>query len=172
MSHFLNRRRLLVGGGLVVVFLIALGVGSRMKRGIIQPIAFNHKVHAGDLGLECSSCHTGVETSPFATLPSASICLGCHASQLSDNPEEGKVRNYGEDRGEIPWQRLTRQPEHVYFSHQRHVTFGKISCERCHGKMAERTKPPGAAPLELFMDDCLECHKKQGASQDCISCHR
>ena len=160
-----------------VLLLIAVIVVIRFRSRVYQPIAFNHKVHVTDLGLDCSHCHTGVETGPFATLPTAEICLACHSTPLSKNPEEEKVRRYGEGKGgspkgEIPWQRLTRLPDHVYFSHRRHVALGKVPCESCHGKMRERVVPPSRAPMELSMDDCLSCHRKQKASVDCVSCHR
>lgn len=164
-------KKLALGAGGCGLLLAAALLFHWLKPGVAQPIAFNHKVHAKDL-LECSHCHQGVETGPFATLPKAEVCLTCHSTPLSKNPEEAKVRNYGDGKGEIPWRRLTRMPDHVYFSHQRHVKFGQVSCERCHGQMAERTRPPASAPQTLSMDDCLECHQKLGASQDCVLCHR
>ncbi len=174
MKEFLNRRRLLVAGGIffLCVVIAVAAVFVRRRKAVAQPIAFNHKIHAGEMKIDCSHCHQGVETAVFATLPKAEVCLGCHAAPVSEKPEEAKVREYGEGKGEIPWVRLTRMPDHVYFSHQRHVTFGKISCEECHGKMEERVRPPTAAPVELSMNDCLECHRRQGASVDCVSCHR
>ncbi|MBI1909480.1 MAG: cytochrome c3 family protein [Deltaproteobacteria bacterium] len=166
---FKKRWGIFVALGLLLLIVVILLLRFR---GVSQPIAFNHKVHVAGLGLDCTHCHVGVETTPFATLPTAEICLGCHSTPLSQNPEEEKVRLYGEERGEIPWQRLTRLPDHVYFSHQRHVTFGKVACEACHGKMPERVTPPSRAPVELSMDDCLGCHRQKGASEDCILCHR
>lgn len=168
-----KRWRLPVAGGILsLCAIVAIGmVLVRRKTATAQPIAFNHNLHVGKLSLECSHCHQGVESGPFATLPKAEVCLGCHVAPLSENPEEAKVREYGE-KGEIPWRRLTRMPDHVYFSHQRHVKFGKISCEECHEKMEERTRPPPSAPRDLSMNDCLDCHRRQGASVDCISCHR
>lgn len=156
----------------LLILLGTIGVFLRPQGGVAQPIAFNHKLHVVEVGLQCTHCHSGAETGPFATLPATATCLGCHEVSLSENPEEAKVREYGGEKGEIPWRRLTRQPDHVYFSHQRHVVFAEIACERCHGKMEERTAPPSAAPLELSMDDCLECHAEKKASVDCISCHR
>ncbi|MBI2082156.1 MAG: cytochrome c3 family protein [Deltaproteobacteria bacterium] len=167
----LKGKTLLVVIAAIALFAILLGL-PRLKRRVTQPISFNHKIHVTELKLECNHCHTGVETSAFAMLPSVEICMGCHVAPLSEKPEEAKVREYAEKGGEIPWRRLTRMPDHVYFSHQRHVTFGKISCELCHGKMGERNRPPTAAPKDLSMDDCLECHQRQKASVDCISCHR
>jgi hypothetical protein len=43
-----------------------------------QPIAFSHRVHAGDLKIDCMHCHTGVERSRAAGVPSQSICMNCH----------------------------------------------------------------------------------------------
>lgn len=165
-----DRRLQLVAAG-VLLLCGVVATASLWGKRVTQPIAFNHNLHITKLGLECTHCHQGVETGAFATLPKAEICLECHAAPLSENPEEAKVRQYGEGK-EIPWHQLTHVPDHVYFSHQRHVKFGGISCERCHGKMQERKRPPSAAPLELSMDDCLDCHRRQGASTDCILCHR
>ena len=35
----------------------------------VQPVPFSHAHHAGDLGIDCRYCHTGVETSDFAGVP-------------------------------------------------------------------------------------------------------
>lgn len=44
----------------------------------VQPIAYSHRLHAGELGLDCLSCHVGAETSRTAGIPSASVCMNCH----------------------------------------------------------------------------------------------
>lgn len=43
-----------------------------------QPIAFSHRLHAGDLGLDCLFCHTGAERGRHAGIPAASVCMKCH----------------------------------------------------------------------------------------------
>jgi hypothetical protein len=48
-----------------------------------QPIAFSHRLHAGELGISCIYCHNGVEKSKHAGMPSASLCLNCHKSVRS-----------------------------------------------------------------------------------------
>src|SRR5215813_13566117 len=45
----------------------------------VQPIPFSHEHHAGGLGIDCRYCHTSVEVSPFAGIPSTEICMHCHA---------------------------------------------------------------------------------------------
>src|SRR5262245_47666556 len=52
----------------------ATGVGVPRQ----QPIAFSHKHHSGDVGLDCRYCHTSVERSPFAGMPSTDTCMNCH----------------------------------------------------------------------------------------------
>src|SRR5713101_4284501 len=44
-----------------------------------QPIAFPHKVHAGDNRIPCLYCHYGARTSRHAGIPSASVCMNCHS---------------------------------------------------------------------------------------------
>ena len=44
----------------------------------VQPIAFSHRVHAGNLRISCLYCHGGAETSRYAGIPSLNICMNCH----------------------------------------------------------------------------------------------
>jgi hypothetical protein len=44
----------------------------------IQPIAFSHRLHAGELQVACLYCHAGAETSRHAGIPAASACMNCH----------------------------------------------------------------------------------------------
>src|ERR1700761_1005158 len=49
-----------------------------------QPVPFSHRHHAGELGIDCRYCHSGVETSPRAGLPPTQTCMTCH-SQIWTN---------------------------------------------------------------------------------------
>lgn len=44
----------------------------------VQPIAFSHRLHAGELEMPCLSCHSGAERSRHAGIPAASSCMACH----------------------------------------------------------------------------------------------
>jgi respiratory nitrate reductase gamma subunit len=46
----------------------------------VQPIAFSHRVHAGEMQISCLYCHHEAEHSPHAGIPAASICMNCHRS--------------------------------------------------------------------------------------------
>ncbi len=45
----------------------------------IQPIAFSHHQHAGQLAIDCAYCHHAAETSRHAGIPAASVCMNCHS---------------------------------------------------------------------------------------------
>lgn len=45
-----------------------------------QPIAFSHKLHAGDMQIDCRYCHVGVDKSRHATIPSVDTCMNCHST--------------------------------------------------------------------------------------------
>jgi len=45
----------------------------------VQPIAYSHRVHAGELGIECLHCHYAAESSRHAGIPPAEVCMECHA---------------------------------------------------------------------------------------------
>jgi hypothetical protein len=43
-----------------------------------QPIAYSHRLHAGELNIPCLYCHSAAEKSRHAGVPSASVCMNCH----------------------------------------------------------------------------------------------
>jgi hypothetical protein len=44
-----------------------------------QPIAYSHRLHAGELRIACQYCHSNAEQSRHAGIPAASVCMNCHA---------------------------------------------------------------------------------------------
>ena len=43
-----------------------------------QPIAYSHRLHAGEMQIPCLYCHFGAEQSRHAGIPPASVCMNCH----------------------------------------------------------------------------------------------
>ncbi len=43
-----------------------------------QPIAFSHRLHSGDLQIDCLYCHSGADKSQHAVIPAAGTCMNCH----------------------------------------------------------------------------------------------
>ncbi len=70
-----------VFGGAAMIFAGDVrGVGDHTGFAPSQPIAFSHRLHAGELQVQCLYCHAGAERSRHAGLPEASLCMNCHQS--------------------------------------------------------------------------------------------
>jgi hypothetical protein len=164
MGRCLSRR---MGFGWVVWAFALVGCSFRSSAPL-QPVAFSHKVHAGDYRIPCLYCHTYARWSPVAGVPSMERCMGCHASIESDHPEVGKLKAYWERKEPIPWVRVYALPAFVRFSHKQHVRAG-LTCETCHGPV-ERMVRVRQVP-SLGMGWCIECHRQRRASTDCLTCH-
>ena len=100
----------------------------------IQPVAFSHAIHAGQLGVDCRYCHTAVDKSWFSNIPAASTCMNCHNQVLKDDPRLALVRESAASGKPIQWIQIHKMPDFVYFNHSVHVTRG-ISCVECHGRI-------------------------------------
>ncbi len=75
---------LLLVGAVLSVVAVASGYksfrlpGNQQGYAPTQPIAFSHRLHTGELAIDCLYCHYGAETSRHAGIPAASVCLNCH----------------------------------------------------------------------------------------------
>jgi len=151
--------------------------------GPMQPIPFSHKHHAGLYEIECQYCHSGTDRSPAAGVPSVELCMGCHAQFPAAYDEmEGIqiLKQHWEEKRPIEWEQIHRLPEHVQFQHRAHVKAG-FECQECHGDVAEYEKLwlvedtiwwPWLLPsAKLEMGWCIDCHRQNGATQDCYACH-
>jgi len=123
----------------------------------IQPVPFSHKVHVGQLGVDCRYCHNGVDQSWFSNIPAASTCMNCHSQILKDDPRLQIVRDSYQSGQPIPWVQVHNVPDYVYFNHSVHVNRG-ISCVHCHGQVNEMEEVYHAKPLSMGF--CLDCHRK------------
>jgi predicted CXXCH cytochrome family protein len=136
-----------------------------------QPIRYNHRLHI-EQGFECTDCHRYVREQTFASIPNVEVCLECHEQALTQSAEEEKIRQFAQSGTEIPWIQVYEIPDHVFFSHRRHVSVAEIECDQCHGEVETMEKPFTKPLVDLSMDFCLDCHQKSGASVDCVACHR
>ena len=156
--------------GACVLLVAGLGVlWHRSDPAPEQPIAFPHTVHAGQLQMPCTYCHTFVDRSRSAGAPPLEICMGCHRSIATDREEVRKLTRHFEEKRPVEWKRVYALPDFIYFSHKRHVTAG-VACASCHGNVAGMKKVRRVN--ELLMGWCLSCHRVRGASRDCATCHK
>ena len=121
-----------------------------------QPVAFSHKHHVGDDGIDCRYCHTSVETSSFAGMPSTQICMTCHSQIWNQAPLLAPVRQSLTSNQPIKWTRVNDLPDFTYFDHSIHLAKG-IGCSTCHGEVDRM--PLTRRAETLYMKGCLECHR-------------
>jgi len=122
----------------------------------IQPVNFSHKMHAGDLGMDCRYCHSQVEYSPVANVPPTQTCMNCHTLIGLDKKSIDPIRESWATGKPIEWVRVHNLPNYAYFNHSAHVTAG-IGCVSCHGNV--RQMPIITQKKPLSMGWCLECHR-------------
>jgi len=139
----------------VINGLFSIGIQRGYKP--TQPIAFSHKIHAGDNQIDCNYCHTGVRKSKSANIPSANICMNCHSSILVESPEIQKIYAAVENNQPIEWVRIHNLPDLVYFNHSQHVQVGGLECQTCHGQIQEMEVVE--QQTNLTMGWCVECHR-------------
>ena len=121
-----------------------------------QPVPFSHKHHVTDDGIDCRYCHTSVEESSFAGLPTTHTCMSCHSKLWLNSSMLEPVRaSYATDKS-LEWTRVNSVPDFVYFNHSIHVKKG-IGCTTCHGQVNKM--PLMWQENSLQMSWCLDCHR-------------
>jgi hypothetical protein len=126
----------------------------------VQPVPFSHKIHAGQLGVDCRYCHSMVDKTWVANIPAASTCMNCHNQVMKDDPLLAVVRDSAATGKPVPWVQIHKLPDYVYFNHSVHVDRG-ISCVECHGRIDQMDEVYHAKPLSMSF--CLDCHRDPAA---------
>ena len=141
-----------------------------------QPIKFSHALHAGKNEIACQYCHSTVEKSKHAGIPTVNICMNCHKG-IQQGPQYGETEikkiyaASGFDpakptdwdpiksaKSPIKWIKVHNLPDHVSFSHVHHVVVGKQDCANCHGDVKKMTVAEQVSPLTMGW--CIDCHRK------------
>lgn len=155
----------LTSAGLAILYHLPLDFRDRSPA---QPIPFSHKVHAGDNGMDCGYCHRYASVSPVAGVPDMETCRSCHLFIAAASPAVQTFMEHWNGGRPVPWVRLHRVPDHVYFPHMMHLR-ADVPCGRCHGEVAEMEETRRVASLKMGW--CLDCHRRNRASIDCWACH-
>jgi len=132
--------------------------GNETRVGLVaeQPVPFSHQHHARELGIDCRYCHTSVETSSSAGMPSSDTCMSCHSQIWNQSPTLAAVRDSLSETKPLRWRRVHDLPDFVYFNHGIHVQKG-VGCASCHGRIDLMPLTWKAEPLT--MQWCLQCHR-------------
>jgi cytochrome c551/c552 len=140
----------------------ARSVGLHKGYQPVQPIAFSHKLHAGQYKIACQYCHVGVEKGKSATIPSTNICMNCHTyiqeGSRYGTKEIAKILESWQTGKPIEWVRIHNLPDLVYFNHAQHVKVGGIACQTCHGPVEEMEEVYQYS--DLSMGWCINCHRQ------------
>jgi cytochrome c2 len=136
----------------------AYSIGVQQGYAPKQPIAYSHKLHAGQYKIDCNYCHTGVNKGKSATIPSANICMNCHGVIKKESPEIQKIYAAIEQNRPIEWVRVHNLPDLAYFNHAQHVNVGNVQCTTCHGEIEKMEVVEQRS--SLTMGWCIDCHRK------------
>lgn len=121
-----------------------------------QPVPYSHKLHVGDLRLDCRFCHYSVERAAVASVPPTEVCMNCHQLVKRDAPTLAPILASSSSGERMRWVRVHKVPEYAYFDHSVHVGAG-VGCSSCHGDIASMEVVKQVEPLSMGW--CLECHR-------------
>ncbi len=122
----------------------------------VQPVPYSHKLHAGDLGIDCRYCHYSVEQSRHANVPPTQVCMNCHKLILPESQKLLPVRESFANNIPIKWTRVHKVGEYAYFDHSAHLRAG-VGCVECHGRVDQMDVVHQVKPLSMSW--CLDCHR-------------
>lgn len=129
---------------------------TRQMTPIEQPVPFSHKHHVYGLGLDCRFCHTSVEKSSFAGVPSTETCMTCHSQVWKNAKLLAPVRDSFANDERLNWSRVNSTPDFVFFNHSIHIDKG-VGCVTCHGQLDQM--PLTWESHALYMKWCIDCHR-------------
>jgi hypothetical protein len=121
-----------------------------------QPVPYSHKLHVGQLGLDCRYCHASVEVSPVSNIPPTQVCMNCHHVVKKDSEWLAPIRESLATGRPMRWIRVHDLPEYAFFNHASHVRAG-VGCVSCHGRIDTMEVVTQVEPLSMGW--CLDCHR-------------
>lgn len=156
------------------LYLGLMSIGIQQEYQPEQPIAFSHKIHAGDNQIDCNYCHYGARKGKHSNIPAAGVCMNCHEyiqegtvtgteeiskiyAAVGFDPQTGEYIE-GYEQKPIKWVRIHNLPDLAYFNHSQHVTAGQIACQTCHGPVQEMDEVYQYSPLTMGW--CVNCHRE------------
>jgi len=154
-------------GGVALIFALVVGkvandqvmsIGIQQGYAPKQPIAYSHKLHAGQYQIDCNYCHTTVTKSKTASIPSLNICMNCHGVIKTASPQIQKIYAAIEQDKPVEWVRVHNLPDFAYFNHAQHVNVGQVACQTCHGEIQNMEVVQHIS--SLTMGWCIDCHRK------------
>ena len=157
-------------GGLYVVGIVNYGASPKTIAAGYQPeqiVPFSHKLHAGELKMDCRYCHNTVETAARAAIPATATCGNCHSpaddagivaktAVHTDSAKLKPIHNSLKTGDPVLWTKVHDLPDYVFFNQSAHVMSG-VSCVQCHGRVDQMEVVQQVEPLSMGW--CLDCHR-------------
>ena len=149
---------IVLGGGTALTWYYASPSYTDVGYEPRQPVILNHKIHAGDLGMDCRFCHNTAERAAHAAIPTTGTCMACHVRlSLPQSVALAPLRKSWETRLPIPWVRVDQLPDFAHFDHSAHLAAG-VACVTCHGRVD--TMRDISTQRAFSMSWCLDCHRR------------
>lgn len=163
-------------------FTALMNIGVDQDYQPVQPIAFSHRIHAGDNNIDCQYCHSSAKNSKTSGIPSVNVCMNCHKNigEVADETAtaehskafyDGEIQKlykaagwdsdkleYTGETEPIVWTRIHNLPDFAYYNHSQHVIVGGLKCQKCHGPVEEMEEVYQYSPLTMGW--CIDCHKE------------
>jgi len=79
-----------------------------------QPIAYSHRLHAGDLGIDCKFCHSAAESGRHAGIPSSDVCMKCHRYVTASFNETQQEMNLADKEKRKPVAVVSEELQKLY----------------------------------------------------------
>lgn len=92
----------------------------------------------------------------------------CHEGLKQARSPVRQLVRYQKQNRTIPWARVYRLADYVFFSHARHAK-GQVECASCHGPVELRDRL--VQEVSINMKSCMDCHRARNASNTCTVCH-
>lgn len=157
-----------------------------------QPIAFSHRLHAGELGINCTYCHATADKGKHAGIAPLTACMSCHqfvqaplgavraeeklAAEENREPRQiisPELRKLYDAWGLDDQLQPAREPEPVEwvrihnlpdFAYFNHAAHvnAGVSCQTCHGPVETMERVRQEATLSMGW--CLQCHRTTAAA--------
>lgn len=139
------------------------------QTGVVQPIPFSHRVHAGQHKIPCEYCHAYARRSDFAGVPPVERCAGCHGSMnwREIQPVFRAWTDPHKSPFEIRWNRVYVLPSFVRFSHRIHI-HADVACQSCHGPVQTMDRIEPSKTIDMGF--CIGCHTRRNVTRDCAVC--
>jgi hypothetical protein len=165
-------RRAAVAATLCAAVLATVTAAALSRVGVqqgyqpVQPLAFSHRLHAGEMKVPCLYCHFAATRSRHAGIPPAAVCMNCHALLSRETAEIRKLKDAVEQGRPLSWIKVHNLPDFVYFNHSQHV-LASVGCAECHGAVDQMVEVHQEATLTMGW--CLDCHERRRVGTVAVS---